>query len=153
MLRRRHLCPLRRLLGLWQLLRLQLRLWLRLWLHLQLQLQQPQQQLCVQEVAVATLPKGEVQSSQAVVQQVVAGVAPTANALQTETRPILRACAAFTASSSSQLTLSVADLVEIVERHASGWTYGRKVSDVRGEGAAEGWFPDWVVPNQHAAQK
>jgi len=117
------------------------------------QLQQPQQQLCVQEVAVATLPKGEVQSSQAVVQQVVAGVAPTANALQTETRPILRACAAFTASSSSQLTLSVADLVEIVERHASGWTYGRKVSDVRGEGAAEGWFPDWVVPNQHAAQK
>eukprot|EP00931_Biecheleriopsis_adriatica_P082832 TRINITY_DN5630_c0_g1_i1.p1 TRINITY_DN5630_c0_g1~~TRINITY_DN5630_c0_g1_i1.p1 ORF type:complete len:796 (-),score=218.01 TRINITY_DN5630_c0_g1_i1:91-2478(-) len=62
-----------------------------------------------------------------------------------EARNFQRANAAFTASSASQLTLNVGDSVEIVERHASGWTYGRKASD---SGAIEGWFPDWVCPQK-----
>lgn len=62
-----------------------------------------------------------------------------------EAKPVVRASSTFAATSPSQLTLTPADIVEIVERHPSGWTYGRKVSQARGEGAAEGWFPDWVV--------
>jgi len=57
-------------------------------------------------------------------------------------RNIVRATAAFAATSPSQLTLMLSDLVELVERHESGWTYGRKAGDT---GSAEGWFPDWVV--------
>eukprot|EP00442_Polarella_glacialis_P017057 CAMPEP_0115055730 /NCGR_PEP_ID=MMETSP0227-20121206/4807_1 /TAXON_ID=89957 /ORGANISM="Polarella glacialis, Strain CCMP 1383" /LENGTH=850 /DNA_ID=CAMNT_0002440339 /DNA_START=75 /DNA_END=2627 /DNA_ORIENTATION=- len=67
---------------------------------------------------------------------------PTAAAAPEAPRQILRATAAFAATSASQLTLSVADLVEIVERHGTGWTYGRKAEL---SGAVEGWFPDWVV--------
>jgi hypothetical protein len=56
------------------------------------------------------------------------------------------ATAAFSGSSSSQLTVNTGDLVEIVESHASGWTYGRKVHAPQHAhaGAIEGWFPDWV---------
>mmetsp|Transcript_13071 Transcript_13071/g.46492 ORF Transcript_13071/g.46492 Transcript_13071/m.46492 type:complete len:812 (+) Transcript_13071:118-2553(+) len=62
-----------------------------------------------------------------------------------EARPVLRCCSAFLATTPSQLTLAASDLVEVVERHGSGWTYGRKVSETPGEGPVEGWFPDWVV--------
>jgi len=42
------------------------------------------------------------------------------------------------------MSLKPADLVEVVERHTSGWTFGRKVAS-SGAVLAEGWFPDWVV--------
>mmetsp|Transcript_103295 Transcript_103295/g.179202 ORF Transcript_103295/g.179202 Transcript_103295/m.179202 type:complete len:848 (+) Transcript_103295:118-2661(+) len=53
---------------------------------------------------------------------------------------------AFRGASASQLTLAINDLVEIIERHSSGWTYGRKVSPSRENLSepVEGWFPDWV---------
>lgn len=57
------------------------------------------------------------------------------------------ATAGFSGSSNSQLTVNTGDLVEIVESHASGWTYGRKVHSAHNSahsGAIEGWFPDWV---------
>lgn len=61
---------------------------------------------------------------------------------------IVRATAPFSATSASQLTLLLSDQVEIVERHSSGWTYGRKASEAAGGAAAEGWFPDWAVATQ-----
>lgn len=77
-------------------------------------------------------------------QQVQPAVAVAA-ATTTENRTVVRANDAFVGTSPSQLTLAPADLVEIVERHTSGWTYGRKVTD---GSAVEGWFPDWVVCQQ-----
>lgn len=70
---------------------------------------------------------------------------PVAAEARSEARPVLRAHCAFSAAAASQLSLSPADLVEVVERHGSGWTYGRKVSGLCGDGAVEGWFPDWAV--------
>lgn len=64
---------------------------------------------------------------------------------QEEARTVLPVLCAFAAASKSQLTLAVAELVDIVERHSSGWTYGRKVSDAHAEGPVEGWFPSWVT--------
>uniref|UniRef100_A0A7S2GCZ0 SH3 domain-containing protein n=1 Tax=Alexandrium andersonii TaxID=327968 RepID=A0A7S2GCZ0_9DINO len=68
-------------------------------------------------------------------------------ALATEARNVIRANAAFAATSASQLTVSPGELVEIFDRHASGWTYGRKVSESGSDAGAglEGWFPHWVV--------
>lgn len=89
------------------------------------------------------------QATPAVQQAQVAQTAQPAStqpALATEARNVMRANAAFAATSASQLTLSPADLVEIFDRHASGWTYGRKVSEGSDASAGlEGWFPDWVV--------
>jgi len=52
----------------------------------------------------------------------------------------------FTSGSDSQMSLSTLDFVEIVERHTSGWTFGRKV--LNGASVSEGWFPDWACnPN------
>jgi hypothetical protein len=51
----------------------------------------------------------------------------------------------FAASGLSQLQLAPNDLVEIVERHSTGWTYGKKVcQSMDGSVSLEGWFPDWV---------
>eukprot|EP00930_Biecheleria_cincta_P081313 TRINITY_DN7015_c0_g2_i1.p1 TRINITY_DN7015_c0_g2~~TRINITY_DN7015_c0_g2_i1.p1 ORF type:complete len:886 (+),score=201.87 TRINITY_DN7015_c0_g2_i1:100-2757(+) len=66
-------------------------------------------------------------------------------------RNVVRATAPFSATSSSQLTLLVSDMVEVVERHGSGWTYGRKASDAAGGVPAEGWFPDWAVATQKSS--
>jgi len=54
------------------------------------------------------------------------------------------ATASFSASSTSQLSVTVGDLVEIVESHSSGWTYGRQVHAPVAGGVIEGWFPEWV---------
>lgn len=111
------------------------------------------QQAVVEETKESAPPQPKPQAPQPVVQPVpeVVSVAPQAAPTPVgptpplEARPVMRASATFAATSPSQLTLKPADFVEVVERHASGWTYGRKVSDVRGEGAIEGWFPEWVV--------
>jgi len=42
------------------------------------------------------------------------------------------------------LTLSIGELVEILNRDSSGWTYGRKMM-AQAEGPLEGWFPDWCA--------
>jgi len=58
-------------------------------------------------------------------------------------KSVVRAASAtFTAVGPAQLSVAVNDLVEIIERHGSGWTYGRKVGGA--ENTPEGWFPDWV---------
>lgn len=110
-------------------------------------------------VAQAVETQQKPQPAQAQVAQAAPAVQPAPAAQQAEpaqtqpspvaaeTRNVMKANAAFAATSASQLTISVADLVEIVDRHASGWTYGRKVSEAGADAGAglEGWFPDWVV--------
>jgi len=85
--------------------------------------------------------KTAVQPPRVAVAPAVAPAAETSAPVEAS-RNIVRATAAFAATTPSQLTLMPQDLVELVERHDSGWTYGRKAGD---SGAAEGWFPDWVV--------
>lgn len=70
----------------------------------------------------------------------------TSPALKAPSMVVRAAVAPFGAVSASQLSLSYGDLVEIIERDTSGWTYGRKVSQQPLDPTApvEGWFPDWV---------
>lgn len=60
------------------------------------------------------------------------------------------ATAVFVARTDEQMSLNVSDLVEIVERNESGWTFGRKdPSNGRDSSQIiEGWFPDWVCPQK-----
>lgn len=76
-----------------------------------------------------------------------AAVAPVPKATAQPQRTVMRATAAFNATSSAQLTVALQELVEVIERHASGWTYGRRVNEaqVADSTPLEGWFPDWVV--------
>lgn len=55
---------------------------------------------------------------------------------------LVQAARDFASGSDSQMSLSASDYVEIVERHQSGWTFGRKM--VGGMSVSEGWFPDWA---------
>lgn len=51
---------------------------------------------------------------------------------------ILKAVRAFTAGGqASQLDIEVGESIQVLNKHTSGWTYGRK-------GVSEGWFPQWV---------
>lgn len=45
----------------------------------------------------------------------------------------------FQSGDVSQLSLNKGDSVIVIERHTTGWTFGRHV-----ETQKEGWFPDWV---------
>lgn len=100
----------------------------------------PQPQAVQPQSAPASQSAATTQPAQQV-QQVAAAPAMSASAM--DGRTVMRANDAFVGTSPSQLTLAPADLIEIVERHTSGWTYGRKLSD--GGAVIEGWFPDWVV--------
>lgn len=85
------------------------------------------------------------QAAQQLAAQVVAPPSQTAAEAQptpapAPTRPVVEATAVFAGREPSQLSLTPKDLVEIIERHSSGWTFGRKV----GGGSLEGWFPDWA---------
>jgi len=66
---------------------------------------------------------------------------------QSAPQTVVRAAtAAFAATGSQQLSLAAGDLVEVIERDSSGWTYGRKVRQHQAAdfaAAVEGWFPDW----------
>lgn len=89
-------------------------------------------------VAAAPTPQHSMQA---------APMAATAMAPKAPSTVLRAATAAFAGSSASQLTVNAGDLVEIVESHTSGWTYGRKVHPTQGSfagAAVEGWFPDWV---------
>jgi len=46
----------------------------------------------------------------------------------------------YAASGPSQLTIAKGDLVDILERNTSGWTFGRRVIC-----GSEGWFPEWAI--------
>lgn len=59
---------------------------------------------------------------------------------------VCQAVAAFAATSPSQISLAQSDLVQVIERHVTGWTYGRKVSSTDASEVTEGWFPAWVCP-------
>lgn len=112
--------------------------------------QQPQPAPKAQTQTQTALPAAQARIVEApAVQQApvaqAAAAAPPAPTPQAEARTIKRAANRFDATSPSQLTLAPADLIEIVERHASGWTYGRKVSESSAAEVVEGWFPDWVV--------
>jgi len=52
----------------------------------------------------------------------------------------ITARANFQAADPSQLNLLLGDQVQVIERHNTGWTYGRKNAD-----DSEGWFPDWLL--------
>lgn len=64
-----------------------------------------------------------------------------ADAKAADARAVVRA--QYVATDTSQLTLNVNDAVEVVDRHESGWTYGKLIG-----GTTEGWFPDWVLTVQ-----
>lgn len=53
---------------------------------------------------------------------------------------MITARANFVAADPSQLNLLLGDTVQVIERHDTGWTYGRKLGD-----ESEGWFPDWLL--------
>lgn len=104
-------------------------------------------------VATAPTPQHSMQAqtqqlrSSPVQQAAVVEVAPLAP--KAPSTVVRVATTGFAASSTSQLTVTAGDLVEIVEAHASGWTYGRKVPSsghfsLDAMGPVEGWFPDWV---------
>eukprot|EP00746_Dinoflagellata_sp_MGD_P000598 gnl/MRDRNA2_/MRDRNA2_101083_c0_seq1.p1 gnl/MRDRNA2_/MRDRNA2_101083_c0~~gnl/MRDRNA2_/MRDRNA2_101083_c0_seq1.p1 ORF type:complete len:838 (+),score=204.78 gnl/MRDRNA2_/MRDRNA2_101083_c0_seq1:103-2616(+) len=57
------------------------------------------------------------------------------------TANLAKVLVAFTAQENSQLTLRMGDEVDIIERHTSGWTFGR----ING---SEGWFPNWACSGQ-----
>lgn len=55
---------------------------------------------------------------------------------------------AFAPDGSSQLGVQIGDLIQVLSKHESGWTYGRKVQEVAGvnaENASAGWFPNWAI--------
>jgi hypothetical protein len=54
--------------------------------------------------------------------------------------PAINVTTKFQAADESQLSLEPGDHVEILQREASGWTFGCKV----GAPQAMGWFPEWA---------
>lgn len=95
--------------------------------------QQPQQQSLRPAATAASAPESA--STPASTQAAPKAPQSTARA----------AIAPFSAATASQLSLALGDLVEIVERDASGWTYGRKAQDGPRQTPVEGWFPDWCT--------
>jgi len=53
----------------------------------------------------------------------------------------------FAANGSSQLGVQKGDLIEVLNQHESGWTYGRKVhQDAESKHQKfVGWFPNWAI--------
>jgi len=78
--------------------------------------------------------KLESQPLQPVVQQ-----KPT---VQADAAPALRVSRPFVADGASQLGVQVGDLVQVLNQHPSGWTYGRKVPQTA---ESAGWFPNWAI--------
>jgi len=106
-------------------------------------------------VATAPTPQHNMQAQtqqlrNAPAQQAAAPVVEAAPLAPKAPSTVVRvATTGFAATSTAQLTVTAGDLVEIVEAHASGWTYGRKVPSsghpsLDAMGPVEGWFPDWV---------
>jgi len=58
---------------------------------------------------------------------------------------IFEVSAPHTAANIVEITLSRGDLVEVVEAHASGWTYGIKLDLTSKASLGEGWFPAWAI--------
>ncbi|CAK0906136.1 unnamed protein product, partial [Prorocentrum cordatum] len=54
---------------------------------------------------------------------------------------VARAVTAFEPSGATQLQLQAGDMVHVLERHASGWSYCRSIRPP----AASGWVPAWAV--------
>merc|ERR1712194_554110 len=53
---------------------------------------------------------------------------------------LMRALSDFEAHSENELSIFRGEVLNVVERHETGWTFGKKH-----EKDLEGWFPDWVV--------
>lgn len=57
----------------------------------------------------------------------------------------------YVPTADNQLALEVGDVVHIIQRDDSGWTFGAKIGDTPVDmlesqsEKMEGWFPDWVV--------
>ena len=68
---------------------------------------------------------------------------------------LYRAHSAFEASTRNELSIKVDDLVEIIERHPTGWTFGRLKTETAAGGASKdahnGGFPDWVIQKRQDA--
>lgn len=87
-----------------------------------------------------TTTKSASQPLQPAAQQKPVEPAPAASAT--------RAVRAFAPDGSSQLGVQIGDLIQVLSKHESGWTYGRKVQEVAGvnaENASAGWFPNWAI--------
>lgn len=59
------------------------------------------------------------------------------------------ATCSFVGSTEQYLSLTAGDMVTVLEKHTSGWTYGRKefATDAAPSvpAGAEGWFPNWAL--------
>mmetsp|Transcript_57362 Transcript_57362/g.92953 ORF Transcript_57362/g.92953 Transcript_57362/m.92953 type:complete len:939 (+) Transcript_57362:131-2947(+) len=103
---------------------------------------QPTAQPAVSSQAVLRPPP--VAAAVAVAAAAAEAPAPAPAAAPKAPQTVVRAAIApFSAATSSQLSLALGELVEIVERDMSGWTYGRKV--LHQAVPVEGWFPDWCT--------
>ncbi len=63
------------------------------------------------------------------------------------------ALASFEGNSKDELTIVKGEYMEVVERHETGWTFGKKKFNAEHADhhqLEEGWFPDWVIKNQQA---
>lgn len=62
----------------------------------------------------------------------------------------MRALATFEASSQNELTILRGEWVEVIERHETGWTFGKRRDAPDPSQNHEGWFPDWVVQTRQS---
>lgn len=126
--------------------------WVPSWISQAAAAPEPARPQVVKPKATASLPPAPAPSSAPNVSapahkavQAAAAVVPVPSpAPAAEARTYIRATAPFSAATQSQMSLAPADLIDIVERHSSGWTYGRKVQEPSAA-VIEGWFPDWVI--------
>jgi hypothetical protein len=54
----------------------------------------------------------------------------------------------FSANGPSQLGIQAGELIQVLNLHQSGWTYGRKVipsTEPKSNEESVGWFPNWVI--------
>jgi len=60
---------------------------------------------------------------------------------------VVQAVHPYIADGASQLRIATGDLIQVLNDHPSGWTYGRKVSEASEvvEEESEGWFPNWAI--------
>lgn len=59
--------------------------------------------------------------------------------------PIMAALVVFEGNSPNELSIQRGEWLEVVERHMTGWTFGRNLFHKKGNDHVEGWFPDWVI--------
>ncbi|CAK0827102.1 unnamed protein product [Prorocentrum cordatum] len=109
-----------------------------------------QKQAAAQQAAAQQAAAQQAAAQQAAQQRRVADIGPPATipAEEAETGKVMKVLTRFDGSSdASQLQLQPGDSVAVLEQHASGWVFGRKV-EKGGADDPEGWFPLWALQSR-----